>query len=81
MATLGRALLVLAVLLDSVLRETTHDGTTDCSEEAVVHLVATVATGDTTGESTHETTLTLLGLTGGTLLLGVLLLVVVAVIR
>lgn len=67
---LGRRLVVLvAVLLDGVFSDATNDGSTDCSEETVVDLVAGEATGGTTGEGTGKTTLAILGLTGGTLLL------------
>lgn len=57
------------MLLDSVFGDATNDGSTDCSEETVVGLVASEATGSTASESTGETTLALLGLTRGTLLL------------
>ena len=63
---LGRA--GVAVLLDGIFGNATNDGSTDCSEEAVVSLVAGETTGSTTGERTSETTLTLLGL-GATVLL------------
>lgn len=60
---------MLAVLLDGILSNAAHDGTTDRSEESVVGLVAGETTGGTTGESTGKTTLAILSLTGGTLLL------------
>lgn len=61
---LGRA--GVAVLLDGIFGNATDDGSTDCSEEAVVGLVAGETTSGTTSEGTGETTLTLLGL-GATL--------------
>lgn len=69
-AVLRRRLVVLvAVLLDGVFSNATNNGSTDCSEETVVDLVTSEATGGTTGEGTGKTTLSILGLTGGTLLL------------
>lgn len=62
-------LVVVLVLLDGVLGNATDDGSTDGSEEAVVGLVASESTGGTACEGTGKTTLALLGLTGGTLLL------------
>jgi hypothetical protein len=67
----------VAVLLNGVFGNAADDGSTDCSEETVVSLVASETTGGTTGEGTGKTTLALLGLTGGTL---VLLLLVTAVV-
>lgn len=64
-----RLVVAVAVLLDSVFSDATNDGSTNCSEETVVDLVASEATGSTTGESAGKTTLALLGLTGSTLLL------------
>lgn len=63
------ALVTVLVLLDGIFGNATHDGSTDCSEEAVVGLVAGETTGGTTGESASETTLTLLSFTRCTLLL------------
>lgn len=57
------------MLLDGVFSDATNDGSTDGSEETVVDLVAGETTGGTTGEGTGNTTLAVLGLTGGTLLL------------
>lgn len=69
-AVLRRRLVVLvAMLLDGVFSNATNNGSTDCSEETVVDLVTSEATGGTTGEGTGKTTLSILGLTGGTLLL------------
>jgi hypothetical protein len=79
-ATGGWALVVggvaaLAVLLDGVFGDGTDDGTTNCSKESVIGLVAGKATGGTSSEGTSETTLALLSFTGGTLLLLLLLLI------
>lgn len=60
---------VVAVLLDSVLGNAAHDGSTNRSEEAVVGLVAGETTGGTTGESASKATLAFLGFTRSTLLL------------
>lgn len=60
---------VPAVLLDGIFGDGTDDGTTNCSKESVVSLVAGEATGSTSSEGTGETTLALLSFTGGTLLL------------
>jgi len=68
MGRLGRVAAV-AVLLDSVFGNAANDGSTDCSENAVVGLVAGESTGRTTCEGTGKTTLALLGFTGGTMLL------------
>jgi hypothetical protein len=57
------------VLLDGVFSDATNDGSADCSKEPVVDLVASEATGGTTCEGAGKTTLAVLGLTGGTLLL------------
>jgi hypothetical protein len=59
---------ITLVLLDGILSNATDDGSTDCSENAVVGLVACKSTGGTTGESSHQTTLTLLGLARSLLL-------------
>ena len=59
---------ITLVLLDGILSDATHDGPTDCPEKAVVGLVACESTGGTTGESSHQTTLTLLGLARSLLL-------------
>lgn len=66
----GRALLLamVLVLLDSILGDATNDGSTNSSENSVVRLVAHEATSSTTCQSAGETTLTLLGLAGSTLL-------------
>ena len=64
-----RLVVAVAVLLDSVFSDATNDGSTDCAEETVIDLVASEATGGTTGEGTGKTTLAFLGLTGSTLLL------------
>lgn len=64
-----RLVVLVAVLLDGVFSDATNDGSTDCSEETVVDLVAGETTGGTTGEGTGKTTLAILGITGGTLLL------------
>lgn len=63
------ALVTVLVLLDGIFGNATHDGSTDCSEEAVVGLVAGETTGGTASEGAGKTTLTLLGFTRGTLLL------------
>ena len=57
------------MLLDGVFGDATNDGSADCSKESVVNLVASEATGGTTCEGTGKTTLAVLGLTGGSLLL------------
>lgn len=54
------------MLLDGIFSDTSDDGSTDRSEEAVVGLVAGETTGGSTGEGTGKTALTLLGL--GTIL-------------
>lgn len=59
---------ITLVLLDGILSDATDNGPTDCSENAVVGLVACESTGGTTGESSHQTTLTLLGLARSLLL-------------
>lgn len=59
---------ITLVLLDGILSDATHDGSTDCSEKAVVGLVACKSTSGTTGESSHQATLTLLGLARSLLL-------------
>lgn len=64
-----RLVVLVAVLLDGVFSDAANDGSTDCSEETVVDLVAGETTGGTTGEGTGKTTLAILGITGGTLLL------------
>jgi hypothetical protein len=55
-----RRVAAITVLLDSVFGKTSDDGSTNCSEKAVVDLVAAEGTGGTTGESTSKTTLALL---------------------
>lgn len=60
---------IALVLLDSVLSDAADDGSTDCSEDAVVGLVAGETTCGTAGEGTSETTLAILGLTGSLLLI------------
>lgn len=57
------------MLLDGVFSDATDDGSADCSKETVVDLVASEATGGTTCEGTSNTTLAILGLIGGTMLL------------
>lgn len=57
-------LLLPLVLLHGVLRNGTHDRSTNCTEEPVISLVASEATGRTTGKSTHEATFTLLSTAG-----------------
>ncbi|KAB8262607.1 hypothetical protein BDV32DRAFT_120321 [Aspergillus pseudonomiae] len=59
----------MLVLLVDVLSNRTGNRTTDGSEEAVVGLVASETTDSTTGKGTGKTTLTILGLTRGGLLL------------
>ncbi len=59
---------ITLVLLDGIFSDATDDGSTDCSEKAVVGLVAGKSTSGTTGESSHQTTLTLLGLARSLLL-------------
>ena len=71
---LGRA--GVAVLLDGIFGDATDDGSTDCSEESVVGLVAGEATSGSTGEGTGKTTLALLSL--GTILTLVLFVSTVA---
>jgi hypothetical protein len=66
---IGVLITVVAVLLDSILGNAAHNGSTDRSEEAVVSLVTGKTTGGTTGESASKTTLALLGSIGTTLLL------------
>lgn len=61
-ATLGRRTGFLPVLLDGLFSKVTHEGSTNCSEESVVGLVASVTTGSCTTEGTHQTTLALLAL-------------------
>ena len=58
------ALILVLVRLDSIFSDTTHDGTTDCSEETVVGLVTSETTGSAACKSTCETTLTVLGAIG-----------------
>jgi hypothetical protein len=60
---------VVLVLLDRVLGNATYDGSTDSSEEAVVGLVAGETSRGTACEGTGKTALTLLGLSGSTVLL------------
>jgi hypothetical protein len=60
---------VALVLLDGILSDAADDGSTDCSEDAVVGLVASETTGSTASEGTSETTLTVLGLAGSLLLI------------
>jgi hypothetical protein len=62
-------LVVLLVFLDRVLGNATHDSSTDSSEEAVVGLVAGETSRGTACEGTGKTALTLLGLSGSTVLL------------
>lgn len=57
------------MLLDGVFSDATDDGSADCSKETVVDLVASEATGGTTCEGASNTTLAILGLIGGTMLL------------
>lgn len=57
------------MLLHGVFSDATNDGSADCSKETVVDLVASEATGGTTCKGACNTTLAILGLTGGTLLL------------
>jgi hypothetical protein len=68
---LGRKVLstLILVLLVGVLSNGTSNRTTDGSEEAVVSLVASETTDSTTGKGTGKTTLTILCLTRGGLLL------------
>lgn len=61
-ATLGRRTRFLPVLLNGLFGKVTHEGSTNCSEESVVGLVASVTTGSSTTEGTHQTTLALLAL-------------------
>lgn len=65
-ATVSRlgAVVPLLVLLQSILGDATHDRTTNCTEEAVVGLVARETAGRAAGQSTGETTLTFLCLSG-----------------
>lgn len=51
-ATVAGRLVLVLVLLELVLCDASHDGTSDGSEETVVGLVAHEATSGTTGEST-----------------------------
>jgi hypothetical protein len=78
---LGRKVLftLMLVLLVGVLSNGTGNRTTDGSEKAVVGLVASETTDSTTGKGTGKTTLTILGLTRGGLLL--LLVVRLGVLR
>lgn len=62
-------LLLLAVLLDSVFQNASHDSTSNRSEDAVVSLVASKAASDTSGYGSTESTLAFLGFTRSTLLL------------
>jgi hypothetical protein len=66
---LRRLTVAVAVLLDGVFSDATNDGSTNCSEETVIDLVASESTSGTTGKGTGKTTLALLGFTRGTLLL------------
>jgi DNA gyrase/topoisomerase IV subunit B len=60
---------VALVLLDGILSDAADDGSTDCSEEAVVGLVAGEATGGTASQSAGKTTLAILSLSGSLLLI------------
>lgn len=60
---------VALVLLDGILSDAADDGSTDCSEEAVVGLVAGEATGGTASESAGKTTLAILSLSWNLLLI------------
>lgn len=60
---------IALVLLDGILSDTADDGSTDCSEEAVVGLVTGETTGGAASESAGKTTLALLSPTGSLLLI------------
>jgi hypothetical protein len=60
---------IALVLLESVLSDAADDGSTDCSEDAVVGLVASETTCGTASEGTSETTLAILCLAGSLLLI------------
>lgn len=51
---------VVPVLLGGIFGNATNDGSTNCSKESVIGLVASETTGGTTGEGTSKTTLALL---------------------
>lgn len=57
------------MLLDLILRNAADDRTTNCTEEAVVGLLACESTGKTTGYSAAKTAFTFLGISGSALLL------------
>lgn len=59
---------VALVLLDGIFSDAADDGSTDCSEDAVVGLVARETTRRAASEGAGKTTLTLLGITGSLLL-------------
>ena len=70
--TVGLLVLVLfvvlvLVLLHSVFSKTTHDGTTDCPNDAVVGLMACETTSRTARESASKSTFTVLSTVWGTL--------------
>lgn len=58
------AVVTLLVLLQRIFGNATHDRATNCTEEAVVGLVACEAAGRAASQSTGEATLTLLCLFG-----------------
>lgn len=60
---------VALVLLDSILGDAANDGSTDCSEEAVIRLVSSETTGGSTRKCASESTLTILSLAGSLLLI------------
>lgn len=60
-------LVLVLVLLDGILGDASHDSSTDGSEDSVIGLVTGKSARQTTGNGTTETTLTLLGSAGGTL--------------
>jgi hypothetical protein len=61
------ALLPTVMLLHFVLDDAAHNGTTDCSENAVVGLVARESSSESSGECSAKTTFTALSFTGRTL--------------
>lgn len=65
---------VVVVLLHLVLDDAAHNGPADCSENAVVGLVASESSSKTSGDCATKTSFTVLSFAGRTLFMAVILL-------
>lgn len=68
------SLMSVVVLLQLILDDAAHDGTADCSEKAVVGLVASESSSKTSGDCAGKTSFTVPSFTGCTLFMAVILL-------